>query len=212
MLKLALNRKKSGKNEALALAKKMLALPDSMPLIKKFEDAAVGDQNLERIASKLRLSRTLDCACLQVLDNKALIELTRIVALGVEKGSKEKKALLLFAARLEHEIKAENRFRAKSGGLQTLTYMGMGLFFPLFSSISAIILSGSLGLFGKSTAGLSGGFILVAACYIPIILYLTSAFSHPERSALRNMLSITPYFALGMFVIAASQVYLANIL
>ena len=120
--------------------------------------------------------------------------------------------LNLLAVRLEREIRVRNRFRAKVGGLQTLTYMGMGLFFPLFSGISAMILSSTLGLLDKGTSSLSGGFLLVSLSYVPIILYLSAAFAHPERNAAQNLFAIAPYFLLASVVMLATQTYLANIL
>lgn len=205
-------RKVFSDQDVLALARRMIGLLHMRTLIKSFEGAAAGNEELERLASKLKASRVLSEVCAQELGNRNLVELLHLVGAGVESGSDASRPLALFAAHLEREIKMRNRFRAKVGGLQALTYMGMGVFFPLFSGISAIILSSSLGLFDRSSALLGNGFIAVALSYIPIILYLSSAFSHPDRNALQNALAVLPYFTLASIVMLATQVYLANTL
>lgn len=210
---LARRTKKDDDEEALALAKRVLAsCSDSKPLMKAFEEAVAGSERLERVASRLKTSRALDVFSLRGIGSRRLEELVRIVAFGVGSGSSSRKQIALFAAKLEHELRMRNRLRAKTNGMQALTYMGMGVFFPLFSGISAVILSNSLGLFEKSAMAASSGFLLTALSYVPMILYLTSAFAHPERNAGQNVLAIIPYFSLASLVVYATQTYIANIL
>ena len=205
-------RKGFSDQEVLTLARRIVGLCGTHTLIKSFEEAVSGNEELECMASRLKVSRTLDGVSTEGLGNRNLAELLRLVGAGMENGSDASRPLASFASHLEREMKMRNRFRAKVGGLQALTYMGMSVFFPLFSGISAIILSDSLGLFDKSSVLLGNSFMVLAISYVPIILYLSSAFSHPERSALQNAFAALPYFALVSIVMLATHAYLANML
>lgn len=145
-------------------------------------------------------------------ENRNMEELVRITAFGIENGTDVKRALSLFIARLEQSIATKNRIKSKIGSSQTLTSLGMGAFFPLFSGISATIISSALGLFERSTATLCRNFLLVAIAYIPIILYLSSAFAHPERNAKQNAIAAAPCFLFAVSILFATQTYLSNIL
>lgn len=56
------------------------------------------------------------------------------------------------------------------------------------------------------------GFLTTCAAYVPIILYLTTAFAHPERKAYANALSVAPYALLTSLILVLTQTYLSNIL
>ncbi len=139
-------------------------------------------------------------------------ELVRLVSFGVWKGADVEKALAVFARNLERGIFFENRTRAKTGGSQALTLIGMGVFFPLFSGISAVIVSSSLGMLNPGASQTYSSFIAVSAAYVPIILCLSSAFAHPERGWARNITGIIPYFILALAIIFSTQTFISGIL
>lgn len=145
-------------------------------------------------ANKLRLSQESASAEIASMRSRYLGELFSIVAFGVESGADVGEALELFVRRLEGEMSLKNKLKAKMGGAQALTYLGMGVFFPLFSSISSVILGSSAGLFGGDPE-VSSGFALVSAAYVPMILLISASFAHPEDSFLRNASSVAPYLA-----------------
>lgn len=151
------------------------------------------------VANRLKVSQALARSDLSALPNAYLAELFSIVAFGIENGTAVDEALEMFVRRLEGEISLRNRLRTKTGGAQALTYMGMGVFFPLFSSISAVILNSSLGLFG-SAGGVPSGFALLCAAYVPIVLFLSASFAHPESSPIRNALSVAPCMAVAFCI------------
>jgi len=101
---------------------------------------------------------------------------------------------------------------AKMGSAQTLTKMGMCIFFPLFSGISATIISESLDFVGKNVQYTKTCFLVVAIAYIPITLYISTAFAHPERSIAQNVISIIPYFSVAVSVVLLTQNYLVHFL
>jgi hypothetical protein len=145
-------------------------------------------------ANKLRISPTAARNEIAALRSGYLRELLSIVSFGIESGTNAEEALELFVKRLEGEISLKNKLKAKMGSAQALTHLGMGVFFPLFSSISSVIFSSSLGpLAGEP--GASQGFMMLSAAYVPIILFLSASFAHPENSFLRNAFSVMPYLA-----------------
>ncbi len=177
---------------------------------------------LKTLGKATKDSPELHAACLKLIaggtpgkvsfGNKSLEELFGIVSLGVVTGVSIERPLSLFIGRLEDEIRRKNRLRTKTGSLQTLTYIGLAAFFPLFSGISATILSSSAGMLDRPAALARNSFMLVSIAYIPIVLYMASAFSHPERSFAQNAASLLPYFALASFILFVTQGYLANVL
>lgn len=163
------------------------------------------------LANKLMISRTLAPAEIANLSSGYLSELFSIVAFGVESGTNVEEALGQFVKRLEREISLKNKLRVRMGSAQALTYLGMGVFFPLFSSISSVILSGSLNLFGSETR-VSSSFMLVSAAYVPLILLLSASFAHPENSFPRNALSVAPYVALAFCIMLFVPNVLLNVM
>lgn len=143
--------------------------------------------------------------------NKRLRELAVIIATGLELGSNIEKSLEMFVKRVEQEIMLENKLRSKIGSMQTLTYLGVSLFFPLFSGITAVILNTSFGILG-SGVGPGNGILPISAVYIVIILYLSSAFAHPEKNLKGNVAGIVPYVAVSLAVLYATQHYISYVL
>lgn len=159
------------------------------------------------LANKLRISRELSGTDIASLRNGYLRELFSIAAFGMENGTDIDEALEQFIRRMDGEMSLKNKLRVKMGSAQALTYLGMGVFFPLFSSISSVIFSSSLGLFGGE-AGVSSGFELLSMAYVPIILLLSASFAHPESSFPQNALSVVPYLAVAFCI----MLFVPNIL
>ncbi|MDE1855124.1 MAG: hypothetical protein KGH57_02270 [Candidatus Micrarchaeota archaeon] len=199
---------KTGDEKVASFASALLAENlDDAPLLRAFENAARSNKFLEKTARALRMSGSADYSELQKIDNGHLVELVRIVSSGVRNGAGVRRALELFRDRLEREISSKNRFRAKAGSSMALTYMGMCIFFPLFSGISSVILGSSVG-----DGELTRGFLAVSMLYPLIILCISSAFLHPERRISRNLLSAAPYFALASVITLATSNYLSGML
>lgn len=128
-------------------------------------------------------------------------ELLSIVAHGMDTGANVGEAIDLFITRMSREIELENKVRIKIGGAQSLTYLGMAVFFPLFSGISMVILQSSYELSGSAPVSWLS-FTALSCAYVLIILYISTAFAHPENSMPRNALSILPYFISALFIMA----------
>lgn len=198
--------------EVLAFASKLsLRYKGRGSLMKAFEEAAKGNAHLERVASRLRLSCSAHDAAEGRPENRNLDELLMIVESGLRKGYNIRRALELFRSRLESEMRQRERFRAKTGSPMALTYMGMCVFFPLFTGISSVILTSAVGGSG-SIGALANGFVLVSMLYPPIILYLSSAFAHPDRPALQNLLAVAPYLTLASAITLITRNYLSGML
>jgi hypothetical protein len=190
--------------DVVVLAKDLLSECGRSKSLSKAFAAVAASPLLPRaartLANKLMLTRALTPSEIATLRNGYLGELFSIAAFSMESGINVEDALELFVKRLEGEISLKNKLRVRMGSAQALTYLGMGVFFPLFSSISSVILSGSLNLFGSET-GVSSSFTLISAAYVPLILLLSASFAHPENSFPRNALSMAPYIALAFCII-----------
>ncbi len=179
---------------------------------KAFEHVARGMPELERFAAEIRLHGSARLPSKEELGSDRLVEFMRLVESGAERKADMLKSMTLFKKKLDSEIRTRNRFRAKAGSALTLTYMGMAFFFPLFSGISAIILTSSVGLADAAAKATGQSFIFVALLYALITLSLSSAFSHPEMDATNVLRGIAPYFILASVVAFATQSYLSGIL
>ncbi len=177
---------------------------------KAFERAAVADEKLARISRRMKLSGSAG-ACDEHIGGR-LSDLIGLVEIGTGTRSDMSRALELFAERLRSEIKARNRFAAKAGSSMTLTYMGMCFFFPLFSGISTIILTSSLGLTGSAAASMGRAFLFTSLTYVLVILSISHAFAHPNSSVADAAKSVLPYFTLASAVALATQSFLSGIL
>jgi hypothetical protein len=181
-------------------------------LLKSFKDACNGRKGMGLVSRELMLERAARKSSLLSFGNRRMGELVRLVSFGVGKGANMERALSVFVRKLERDIFFENRIRAKTGGSQALTLIGMGVFFPLFSGISAVIVSSSLGMLDSGASQAYTGFIAVSAAYVPIILFLSSSFAHPDRGVVRNIAGIIPYFALALAIIFSTQTFISGIL
>lgn len=203
--------KKNAELRALSVGADLLAAEDGRgALIRRFRHAAKGHHDLERESSALLLSGSL-LGHAREEGTADIGELMAIVESGVVHGSSIRRSLELFMERVEERVRRANRFRSKAGAPVALIYMGMGVFFPLFSGISAVILSGSLG-YSAGVTSLTRGFLGVAMLYMATILYLSSAFAHPERKVARNIAAVLPYLGLGSAIMLTSHTFLSGIL
>jgi len=200
-------------SEVVILAKHLLHDYSRSHMLLKSVERELGKRaGLKRSGRWLRFARCGKKSGTLSEGNRNLEELFSIIASGIENGTDIRRALNLFIARLEQDMGTRNRIREKIGSSQMLTTLGMGAFFPLFSGISVTIITSALGLFEQSTAILCRNFLLVAIVYVPMILYISSAFAHPEKSAKLNAIAIAPCFLLAVSILFLTQTYLGNIL
>lgn len=200
-------RKNDRKQEAerlLAAERTLGAYEESGLLMKSLTKAAQGDAQCTRAA------RTMLLGNLQA--DYGSNELLSIVGHALEYGSSARHALRMLVSRLEHARDITDSIRAKIGSMQMLTYIGMAFFFPLFSSISATIMSGAVGAVSAQAYSASGKLVVMALAYACTILLLSSSFAHPERSASKNIISILPYFAVAVATSVGAGALLSNIL
>jgi hypothetical protein len=199
--------------EVVTLAKSILGrYSESHTLLKSFEDSCRGNKGLLRISRMMRIAGSGGEDYTGMFQNRHMRELLKMIRLGAANGMNIEKGLSLFIRNLDQEMELKNRMTAKMGSAQTLTKMGMCIFFPLFSGVSATIISESLDLTGKSIQYAKACFLLVAMAYVPIILYISAAFAHPERGIAQNIISIIPYFSVAVCVILLTQSYLVHFL
>lgn len=138
--------------------------------------------------------------------SKEVAELAFIVASCMETGSSAEAPLKLFIKRLEQEISLENKLKSKTGSMQTLTYLGVSVFFPMFSGIVAAILNSGVGLAGPGFP--TARFQALCFTYVLVTLFLSQAFAHPERQAAGNLLSIIPFAFVALAVMYLTRNYL----
>jgi hypothetical protein len=201
-------------SDVLVIAKSILAsYSESHCLARSLVKECGKRRQIALIGRSLSASGAPTASLLPGLENRNLRELLRMIFSGIDSGADISKPLSLFVRDLERRISETNRIKSKTGGSQALTLMGMSLFFPLFAGISEVIMSGSLGMLGDSApASASAGFVTASAAYIPIMLYLSSAFAHPERGAVKNMISIAPYVCVAAIVSVAARALVGSIL
>jgi hypothetical protein len=203
--------------EVLIFARALLSEYSRSKLLIKSFDMALGSsssafqEQLEPLARMLYLSRTADKSAVEKLHNRNFSELFGIVSFGAESGSNICEALGLFVSRLEREIKLKNKLKSKIGGTQTLTRMGLCVFFPLFCGISSVILQSSSGLAGDASQA-SSTLLLISAAYAPIMLFISAEFAHPESLPGRNLFGILPYAAASASIMYLVPGLLSHIL
>lgn len=139
-------------------------------------------------------------------------ELLNLISTGLNSGKSMKKNLELLADRLEHELKLENRFNSKIGGMRTLTYVGLAFFLPMFGGISSSILGTSLNLAGGSPAAFEQDFLACIGIYIAFALFIGSSFSKPGAGAIERAYSVMPPVLLSCLIMLFTSVYSASIL
>jgi hypothetical protein len=198
-------------SNVLVIAKAILAsYLDSHCLAKSLARECKKATQLAFVGKSLAASAPR-ASVLDRFENRNMRELLRMIFSGIDSGSDISKPLSLFVRDLERKISTQNRIRSKTGGSQALTVMGMALFFPLFAGISEVIMASSLGMLGEAPAA-GAGFATASAAYVPIILYLSSAFAHPERGAAQNVISIAPYVCVAAIVSVAARALVGNAL
>jgi hypothetical protein len=198
--------------DVAVIAREMLAIyAESHSLLRSFEKACANKAMLSPVSRSLAVSRAARGSLMRSFRNRRMKEFLRIILFGVCTGAEVSKPLSLFVHNLEADIEMENRIRAKTGSSQALTRMGMCLFFPLFTGISTVIVSSSLGMLDESASFLYAEFAAVCAAYVPIILYLSSAFARPDRNAAQNVSSIIPYVCIAAGIGYATQALIGHI-
>jgi hypothetical protein len=194
------------------MAREMLAVyTESHAIMRSFEKACADRAILSPVTRSLTISRSARSSLIRTFRNRRMKEFLRIIFSGMGTGADVSKPLTLFVHNLEADIEMENRIRAKTGSSQALTRMGMCLFFPLFTGISTVIVSSSLGMLGEGASFMYGEFAAVCAAYVPIILYLSSAFARPDRNAAQNFSSIIPYVCVAAGIGYATQALIGHI-
>ncbi len=142
--------------------------------------------------------------------NNSKAELFGILSFGAGYGKSVARSIELFVSRLESEIAQKNRIKERIGGMQTLTYLGMMVFLPLFGGVSAGIIQTSLGIVGINPALLEHSFLMLIEAYILLMLLLTRAFSSPRSSALSVLAASLPLFLIACNVMFAAYTYVPN--
>ncbi len=194
----------NGAQKLLTAERLLNAYEESGLLLKSFAMASRGNVAYERAAKMMLLGGAQE--------ERHADEVLAIVDGAHKNGASAKHALGMLTARLEHVLEITNSTRARIGSMQMLTYIGMAFFFPLFSSISASIISSTVGAVSASAPIASGRLIVMALAYSGIILFLSASFAHPERSAMGNALRSLPYFAVSIITSIGSGLLISNLL
>ncbi|VVB77043.1 Uncharacterised protein [uncultured archaeon] len=163
------------------------------------------------LVRRLRISHALDKNEIVRLPNAHLAELFSILAFGIETGSNVEDALGLFIGGLQNKVSLNNRLRSKIGGTQALTKMGMCFFFPLFGSISSVILETTTSIIGGASSA-AGGFLFLSCAYVPLILGLSAVFAHPENSLRKNLFSALPYSIIAFCIMLSVPKFIQHVL
>lgn len=142
--------------------------------------------------------------------NRNLDELFRIVSFGVQKGKSITRNLEAFRRRIDTEIASRNRLKSKVGGMQTLSYMGMVLFLPLFGGISTGIIGTSLGIVGVNAFAIQHGFTVLIEAYVFIMLLITTAFRKPGAGLLQNLAITLPMLLVASDIMLIASSYIPN--
>ncbi len=193
-----------GPRELLMAGRLLAAYEESGLLMKSLAGAAKGSKVYERAAKRLRMGGAREgCGDGDMLG---------IVGFAVESGASAKHSLRMLLARLENEHEIADSIRARMGSMQTLTYIGMSFFFPLFASISASIVSSTFGAMPGQAQVASFRMVAMALAYSCIILLISASFAHPERSTASNALRSIPYFAASVITALSSWALIANTL
>ena len=139
-------------------------------------------------------------------------ELLNLISTGLNSGKSIKKNLELLAERFEYELKLENRFNSKIGGMRTLTYTGLAFFLPMFGGISSSILGASLGLAGGYPVFFEKSFLACIGVYTALALFISSSFSKPGSGLIDRVYSTMPPVVFSSLIMLFTSVYSASIL
>jgi hypothetical protein len=141
-------------------------------------------------------------------EGRHMAELLCILSEGLAKGGSTLRSLESLKARLEEEARARNRLKAGTGGMQSVTYLGMAFFLPLFGGISSTILTTSLGLLNQGGVPLQHAFIYVISAYILIVLVASRLFNEPGIGAPKCLSRVIPIFSVSVFIMTLSALYI----
>ena len=139
-------------------------------------------------------------------------EFLNLISTWLNSGKSIKKNLELLAERLEYELKLENRFNSKIGGMRALTYAGLAFFLPLFGGISSSILGTSLGLAGSSSVILERNFLACVGIYAALALFINSSFSKPGSGIIERIYSTMPPLVFSSLIMLSTSVYSTSML
>jgi hypothetical protein len=210
-------RKKRGisRKEVLILSRRLLGGMNKGEKIRCPSDKRQGNGSLANLVclllKKERLGE-LDAVPNRISGSRQGSELLELVAFHLNTGKEIKKSLALFCKRLENEIEMENRLVAKVGGMQTLTYAGLVFFLPLFGGISSSILGASLNVLNQNALVFQQHFLFIIACYIAIILCISTAFRKPNASLVELLYSVMPLLTVSLSVLCLTAHYATDIL
>ncbi len=138
-------------------------------------------------------------------------ELFFILSMNAYNYSNPVQSLNMYSEQMDAEAEILKKISTKTGSSNALTTMGMTIFLPLFSGISAGII-GTGSFFVASGGHQANGFLLIMAAYVFAILYLSASFKNCFRSSFRNLLSVIPYFLISVAVMLSTYAYLPYIL
>lgn len=119
-------------------------------------------------------------------------ELGEIVSFGVSSGSNIGSSLNAFISNMENRMEGRNRMMQNSLSMDSLSYIGVAFFVPLFGGIceSIIVASGAMSAASLYSAARFFGIIVTA--YIALMSYVMNAFRIEDRgSAFVNALQVT---------------------
>lgn len=167
-------------------------------------------KSIKRIADYARFGN-VGCVPRQGSCDGSLSELLELLWLGLKSGRDISNDLELFERRLSKDMRRNNRIRSSIGGIETLIYVGLVLFVPMFSGIVVNILHSSSELLQQSGKSITYGFSLTMQGYVLIMLAITRYFSRPTESIPSIIGYILPFAALGSSVIQLSSQYLSYV-
>ncbi len=140
--------------------------------------------------------------------DRRLTELLKILSYGVSTGSSVKSNIEGFCKRIDGSINKSNRIVSKIGNTQSVSFLSISFFLPLFGGISSSILVTSLGLVGQGSVALQHDFLYNIASYILIVILIGTFINRPTLPLLDNLYAVVRTFSVSMLVMAASAIYI----
>ncbi|MGC8628781.1 MAG: type II secretion system F family protein [Candidatus Micrarchaeia archaeon] len=163
--------------EIIAYAKRIRRLLVHFPLARAIEICASSKDRLGSTLREFANRQKLGASSYEDLAGGSpdLSELLQLLKAGLS-GSSISKKLDLFVNRLETIERFRNRIHSKTAGTLLLMRMGLVVFFPLFSGISAAILKTQMPQFGVAK------FAVLVAAYLLLMHFISSSFAYLESS------------------------------
>ncbi len=144
----------------------------------------------------------------KVSGNAHLSELLSIMACSLSTGSSAKANIEGFCKRLEGSLNTRNRIASKIGGMQSVAFLGVSFFLPLFGGISSTILITSLGLVNQGSIVLQHDFIYDVASYILLVTVIGTFINRPTLPVIKNLSTIVRTFAISLLILISSATYI----